>query len=402
MNDNKLKIGVFGAWRGNSYVNHFRQDPRSEVVAVCDRSQKALDGFKDIEGLILAKDFDTFVAEGKKAGMAAVFLANHFHQHAPFAIKAMEAELDVVSECTAAGTLKECVELVEAAERTGRKYILAENYPFSTFNLELTRVVKGGTLGTLQYAEGEYNHAVDAATKKHLAPTEFHWRNYIPRTYYVTHALGPIMYATDTMPQYVSARSVPSQLCSEMGKDCWARVSDGTAMMFCEMDNGMIARFTGCSAMGSDYSRYRICGDKGGVEAGHNIAGGNVRIFYHGFTRPENAVSNVITYNADLSAMGEKGILAAKAGHGGGDYWIAQNVIECFLDDAKPCFDVYQAVAMSTVGILGWRSCLNHGENFKIPDFRNKAERAAVRDDDLTPFPDAEGKGATLPCSLRG
>lgn len=64
MNDNKLKIGVFGAWRGNSYINHFRQDPRSEVVAVCDRSQKALDGFKDIEGLILAKDFDTFVAEG--------------------------------------------------------------------------------------------------------------------------------------------------------------------------------------------------------------------------------------------------------------------------------------------------------------------------------------------------
>ena len=43
------------------------------------------------------------------------------HQHAPFAIKAMEAELDVVSECTAAGTLTACVELVEAAERTGRK-----------------------------------------------------------------------------------------------------------------------------------------------------------------------------------------------------------------------------------------------------------------------------------------
>ncbi len=61
---------------------------------------------------------------------------------------------------------------------------------------------------------------------------------------------------------------------------------------------------------------------------------------------------------------------------------------------------MYQAVAMSATAILGWRSCLNHGENYKIPDFRNVEERNAVRDDDLTPFPDQEGNGATLPCAL--
>ena len=69
-------------------------------------------------------------------------------------------------------------------------------------------------------------------------------------------------------------------------------------------------------------------------------------------------------------------------------------------DDVEPFFNVYRAVAMSATAILGWRSCLNHGENFKIPDFRDPEERNTVRDDDLTPFPDENGNGATLPCAL--
>ena len=54
---------------------------------------------------------------------------------------------------------------------------------------------------------------------------------------------------------------------------------------------------------------------------------------------------------------------------------------------------------MSATAILGWRSCLNHGENYRIPDFRNEEERRAVEKDDLTPFPDETGGGATLPPS---
>ena len=33
-----LKIGVFGAWRGNSYINLFKQDEDIEIVAICDRN----------------------------------------------------------------------------------------------------------------------------------------------------------------------------------------------------------------------------------------------------------------------------------------------------------------------------------------------------------------------------
>ena len=393
-----LNIGVFGAWRGNSYIDLFRDDEEIEIVAICDKNTGKLNENKENFGdAYLCGDFDDFLAEGKKRGMSAVFLANYFNEHTPFAIKAMEAGLDVISECTAAGTLAECVELVECVEKTGRKYILAENYPFSTQNLKMGKIVSSGELGTLLYAEGEYNHSGDNAELRKYTPSEFHWRAWMPRTYYVTHALGPIMYMTKSMPKYVSARAAHSDLLYKI-RD-WRHNYDGVGMMFCEMDNGMIARCTGCTAMASDYSRYRIAGDRAGVEWGGYIPDGKVRRFYFGHTTPEGE-EQISLLDADLSEFGEDGEKAAKAGHGGGDYWIVQEMKECFIRGKEPFFDVYRAVAMSAVGILGWRSCLNHGENIKIPDFRNKEERDAVRDDHLTPCPDQDGNGITLPCAL--
>lgn len=392
-----IRIGVFGAWRGNSYISLLKAEPRVDLIAVCDKNISDKENDEALKGVALFRDFDSFLAYGKENGMNAVFLANYFHQHAPFAIRAMEAGMDVVSECTSASTLKECVELVEAVERTGRKYMIAENYPFWTANLKMDQIVKSGKLGTLLYAEGEYNHSGNNEELKRLTPGPYHWRGWLPRTYYVTHAMGPLMYMTNTMPKYVSARAVHSDLLYEL-RD-WRHNYDGVGMMFCEMDNGMIARFTGCTAMATDYTRYRICGDRASVEAGGNIGGDKVRMLYFHHTKPEGEdVCQML--DSDLSALGERGEKAKNSGHGGGDYWIVQNMIDCFADGKEIYFDVYRGAAMSATAILGWRSALNHGENYKIPDFRDPAEREKYKNDDLTPFPDENGEGATLPCAL--
>ena len=76
-----------------------------------------------------------------------VLLCNYFPDHAKCAIRAMERGIAVFSECTSAPTLAECVALVETAERTGAKYMIAENYPFSAAMLEMKRLVDGGSLG---------------------------------------------------------------------------------------------------------------------------------------------------------------------------------------------------------------------------------------------------------------
>ena len=124
-----------------------------------------------------------------------------------------------------------------------------------------------------------------------------------------------------------------------------------------------------------------------------------MRLFYEDYTLPEGVTEEVQYIKPDLSYWGEKAEKALNAGHGGGDYWIVQNMIEYFANGVTPFFDVYKGVAMSATAILGWRSCLNHGENFRIPDFTKEEDRKEVENDDLTPFPDENGEGATLPPS---
>ena len=391
----EIKIGIFGGCRGGNYIDLMMKESRIEVVAVCERMK---DRCRRINVPPFFSDFDEFLEYGKSVGMNAVFLSNFFHQHTPYAIKAMENGMDVVSECTAASTLKECVELVECVERTGRKYMLAENYPYMTFNLKMNELVKSGKLGRLMYAEGEYNHTGSNQELRQLTPFDYHWRAWMPRTYYNTHALGPIMYMTDSMPKYVSARAAHSDVLYQI-RD-WRHNYDGTAFMFCEMDTGLIANVTGCTAMASDYSRYRICGDIASVEAGGNIGPDKVRLYYNNCTKPADMAANETIFTADLSAYGEKGRQAAEAGHNGGDFWVTQGIIDYLADGKEFYFDVYKAVAMSAVAILGWRSCLNHGQNYKIPDFRIKEERDLVRNDDLTPFVNENCEGNTLPCAL--
>jgi len=393
-------MGVFGAWRGQHYAKLFVKQPEIELLAVCDKRRKKLDEIKSFSDCALFEDFDSFLEYGKANGMTAVFLANYFYQHAPYAIKCMEAGMDVISECTAAGTLRECVELCEAVERTGRKYMLAENYQYAPSNLKMNQIVKSGALGTCMYAEGEYNHSGSRKECLDLAPTgQYHWRLWMPRTYYCTHALGPIMFATDSEPLYVSARTAKSDLCFNTMGDCRQNY-DGTAILFCEMSNGMIARFTGCTAMASDYTRYRIVGDVASVEVGENIGSERARLFWLSHTKPEDEENKIKIVPAPLSEYGEDGEKAKDAGHAGGDYWVTRHIVDYLLNDADPFFDVYRSVAMSAAAILGWRSCLNHGENFRIPNFRDPADRESVRNDELTPFPDENGNGVTLPISL--
>jgi len=395
----KVRIGVFGARRGANYAQIFAKlTDRFDLVAICDKDIETLKTAEKFPGTPVFADFDSFLTYGKENGMNAVFLANYFYEHTPFAIKCMEAGMDVISECTAASTLKECVELVEAVERTGRKFMLAENYPFAAPNLEMNKFAASGKMGKVVYAEGEYNHSGPAAGLRALsASSPYHWRCYLPRTYYLTHAMGPLMFATGSMPEYVSARASTSPMLHELVGDS-RHNCDCTAIMFCEMSNGMIARFTGCTAMASDYSRYRLVGEKASVET-TGVVGGGVRKMYFAHTKPEDEPQET-NYVVSQGDFGDYGKIAASGGHGGGDTWVSLRMYDYFVKGVDPFFDVYRSVAMSATAILGWKSALNHGENFRIPDFKNPADREAARKDTDTPFPDANGEGATLPPCL--
>ena len=131
----KIRMGIFGLGRGSSFYDNILSND-GEIVAVCDMSEEKLDEAKNIlgSGVALYKSFDDFI---EHKGMQAVFLCNYFHEHTPYAIKALEKNIHVLSECTSNATMAQGVELVRAAEKSKAFYMLSENYPYMSFNMEI-------------------------------------------------------------------------------------------------------------------------------------------------------------------------------------------------------------------------------------------------------------------------
>jgi len=391
---NKVKIGIFGLSRGESYAPLIRDEEAFDLVAGCDKREDRLSNFlKNYPGTTGFADFDEFMKWGKENDMRVIFLANYFNEHTPFAIKAMENGFDVVSECLPSVTMAEAVALCRCVEKTGRKYMFGENYPFMVGNLDLKRVVDEGTLGSVMYLEAEYNHHDCAGDLLSRARGKYHWRRWEPRPYYITHTLAPIMYLTDSMPKYISAFVAYSEFADK--EYPFRAITDGMAQVMCEFSNGAIGRFSGCNGIAAGYSCYRAFGDRGAAEWGGLVSEGKTRINYKSFTCPEG-VADCGEYPFDLEKLDPVVKNGVKAGHSGSDYMVVQNMKRYFCED-KPCyFDVYKAAAISACACLGLRSCLNHGQTFEIPDFKDEAVRKLWENDNLNPFPDQNGNGMTI------
>lgn len=385
----KLKIGVFGVGRGTTLAKAFML-LGCDIVAICDDRPSRIDDWvkSTLPDAAVYDNFDAFI-EHK---MDAVILANFFHQHAPYAIRCFEKNIHVFCECTAAGTMGEAVALIRAYEKSNSIYMLAENYPQMLFNREMKKICDGGTLGKVLYAEGEYNHPGDPsdfAFKKNFNYFEGHWRNYLPRTYYITHSLGPVMWATGATPTRVSA------LCSfappEESDPLASFVGDRAAIITTQNDDGSIFRVTGCAAFGGHHNSYRICGTKGQIENLRGM-GEKVMLRYNDWEKPEGA-EEVSCYTPAWDDEDEE--LIKTSGHGGGDYLTARVFVRAIREGKQPehPFDLYSAVTMSEVAILAHRSVLAGGQPFDIPDLRKEEERVKYENDFLTPFPDAVREG---------
>ena len=122
----KLKVGVVGIGRGGMMISYCEKAEHAELVAICDKWEEGLNRSKKQHGDKIA--YYTSYDEFLKHDMDVVVLANYANEHAPFAIKAMKAGKDVISEVLPVQCLAEAVELVETVEKTGREYCYLENY----------------------------------------------------------------------------------------------------------------------------------------------------------------------------------------------------------------------------------------------------------------------------------
>mgnify|MGYP005745575751 CR=1 FL=1 len=377
----EIKLGVFGTQRGQAFIKAVALIDGAKITGICDKNPKR------VEDALKACPPDTVVYETFDelidSGIDGVILANYFTEHAEFAIKALEKGVAVLSETMAASTIAKCVALCRTVEKTGGLYVFAENYPFARGTWELEKICQKGTLGKVCFAEGEYVHPTSPADSASLAPEEWHWRKFLPATYYSSHALAPLMHITKAMPKRVTAMCA---LGTDENIEQMNRIrADVAGVMLVYTDQDSVFRVNGSTYLAPHANWYRLSGLNGAAET---VRGNEkcVRLVYNDWSRPEN-MPKVSSYEP-LYPTNEKE--ASKCGHGGGDYWITRQFIECIRDKKEHFFNVYRAVALSAVAIYGWRSALEGGKPYEIPDFSNEEVRRSLENDNLTPFPTAD------------
>ncbi|MBC7527872.1 MAG: Gfo/Idh/MocA family oxidoreductase, partial [Chthonomonadaceae bacterium] len=154
---NALKIGIVGK-RGLSFLSGLRSLAGVEVLAFCEQNPQTLQTEADKHGI--PQRFAEYTAMLDKVD--AVVVATPMPLHVPQSVLALGAGKHVLSEVTAAVSIDECWQLLDAVKSSGKTYFFAENYCFLEPNVLIGELVKKGLFGDLYFGEGEYLHEVRA------------------------------------------------------------------------------------------------------------------------------------------------------------------------------------------------------------------------------------------------
>lgn len=381
----KCRIGVVGVGRGSMMWKYCKDASNADIVAICDFWAEGLETARqkiNSPGVAYYQDYAQFL----KHDMDAVLLANYANEHAPFAIAAMRAGKDVISEVLPAQNPAEAVALIECVEETGRKYCYAENYCFMGGPREMRRRYQSGELGSFEYGEGEYMHNCEPLWPQITRGDASHWRNNMTAFFYCTHSLGPLLHITGLRPVRVIGLECPfNERMARMGAK-----AGGMAVEMVTLENGAVVKSlhgVGCS---KDSIWYSLYGSKGRMETAREDceADGVSRLYenldeYEGQNR--NQPSSHLAQD-ELSVRGEQ------HGHGGSDYVCLYNAIE-YLNGSVDAdvVDVYEAVDMWLPGFFGYVSVLEGGRMQQIPNLRLKEERDRWRHDTRCTDPKAAG-----------
>lgn len=375
MSEKVLRVGLLGVGRGHILWDFCKVAKTAKLVAVCDKWQEGLEIAKKKIGddtITYYSDFDTFIQHD----MDVVFLANYATEHAPFAIKAMRAGKDVITEVLPVQTMAQAVELIECIEETGRKYCYAENYCFMYGPQHIRKRYQNGDLGEFEYGEGEYMHNCEPIWDSITRGDPNHWRNTMSAFYYCTHSAGPLLHITGLRPVKVIGVEGPfNARMARMGAK-----AGNMAVELVTLENGAIFKSIHGIGPSKNSIWYSVYGTKGRIETAREDSDPD-----HSYI----VYDNLDSADGSHDGKAEKHDLRPGAdnsantfGHGGSDYVCLSNAFAYLLgDETAETVDVYEALDMWMIGFFGYLSVLEGGNTQSIPDLRKQEERDRYRND---------------------
>ncbi len=142
----------------------------AEVVGVFDTNPLRIDALKELSGAVAPSytDCDKMLAETKPDAVIITTMDRYHHE---YAIKAMEAGADVITEKPMTIDADKCNAILEAEKRTGRKIIVTFNYRYAPFSTAIKQAIMEGAVGEVLSVHFEYlldtSHGADYFRRWH-------------------------------------------------------------------------------------------------------------------------------------------------------------------------------------------------------------------------------------------
>lgn len=365
----KIKIGVVGlGHRGRAMFKLAEKFDFVECAAACDILPRNWYEKRWLEDAPFSEIFpntafyESYDEMLEKADLDAVIVETGADVHADFCIKALQKNINVLTDIPVVANLDEADKLWKAAKESSAIISVGANPNEQKFAVLLNEFYQSGKLGKPYCLEAEYIHWSNSAKDRERSiglNENGDWRKLLSPIRYCTHSLGPLLTVLEEDLRTVSClgtgHHAPPEEYSEGSKK-----DDMSCAQF-QTEAGVIVRLmrNGRCRANIGHHNYRVFGTEGYME------------------RIDRLGKPVIRYNSEkanpmLEEIGGEFMPPAYAdnpdaiGHGGIDYAIEDKFFRAVRDGMPAPISLREGLAMTIPGIYAEESLKRGGEILTI------------------------------------
>ncbi len=166
-----VKLGSIGVGsRGGALLRSMLKVPGSQVIAVSDVNDEAVDAARENIQEREGKEFEVFTSNDyhevlKQPDVQGVIIATPHFMHGPMAIDALEAGKHVYCEKAMAFTIGECIDLYHLAKARAKKQVFQVGHQrhYSKLYRKVREMVFGGRIGNVTAIRAQWNRNDDVS-----------------------------------------------------------------------------------------------------------------------------------------------------------------------------------------------------------------------------------------------
>lgn len=380
MRNNKIKIAVVGLRFGGEFPAIYRDHPDVYDVVICDKNIQLLNQYGNTFGFEnRCSDYEELL----DSDVDAIHIVTDIHTHYELTIKALRAGKHCACTVPMATTINELKEIIKAQQESGKNYMMMETAVYTYQCLFVKELIEQGLIGNIQFLRGIHFQDMEG------------WPDYwmgLPPMYYATHAVAPLLYLSDSVPEYVyclgsgimreelveqygNPYPVETAIVKMKGKSLVAEVTRslfetareyvegftilGDKMSFewnMEKEAPILFRFTDDIPKGHLGTR--------GREIKTEVA--NIPNFRE---RLPKSIQKYTEQHTILDPNNPHRSIQQGGGHHGSHPHLVHEFVRSIIEDRKPEIDAVTAANWTAVGICAHESAMKQGEKIKIPDF---------------------------------